>query len=101
GFDGQDYVEFILDFLKASYKYPRLNNLIQNNIMKRHLVNESNVYKIRNLSHECKADLLKNYCEKYIERNEDILNAIKPTQNIPHNYADTQNIPQNCTDSRD
>ncbi|CAG8610798.1 16371_t:CDS:10 [Dentiscutata erythropus] len=99
GFDGQHYVEFILDFLRASYKYPPLNDLIQTNIMKRRLVNERNAKQILELSLKYRADRLKNYCENYIEENKDIVDAIGTNQIIPQNCTEdiTQNIPQNCT----
>ncbi|CAG8602677.1 8204_t:CDS:10 [Cetraspora pellucida] len=92
-FDGQDYIKFIFDIWKASNKCPRLNSIIQNNFIKRGLVNESNVLEILNLSHKYKANLLENYCKEYIKRNKGILDAISTTQNTPQNCADTQNIP--------
>ncbi|CAG8524442.1 43831_t:CDS:10 [Gigaspora margarita] len=101
GFEGQKYVEFILDFLKASYKYQPLNDLIQNNIMKRRLVNERNVKQILELSRKYKADRLENYCNEYFKRNEDIVEAASSIQNIPQNCTeDIQKTPQNCTDTR-
>ncbi|CAG8581332.1 21448_t:CDS:2 [Gigaspora rosea] len=100
GFEGQNYVDFILDFLKASYRYKPLNELIQNDIMKRRLVNERNVKQILELSCKYEADRLKDYCNEYFKRNKDIVNATNTIQNIPQNCTEDilQNIPQNCTE---
>ncbi|RIB06351.1 hypothetical protein C2G38_2046854 [Gigaspora rosea] len=85
-FSGQEYLDFLHDFLKASYKYPTLNDIIQNEIMdeNKHLVNESNVKMVKDLSEECEADHLKKYCEEYIEKNQDIVDTVQKNkaQNI-------------------
>ncbi|CAG8487444.1 18192_t:CDS:10 [Cetraspora pellucida] len=79
---GQDYLDFMLEFLKVSYKYQPLKSIIQNEIVDNSsLINETNVKIIRDLSDEYNAELLKEYCEKYIEKNKDIIDAIHKVQN--------------------
>ncbi|CAG8504108.1 1313_t:CDS:10, partial [Gigaspora margarita] len=89
-FSGQDYLEFLLDFLKESYKYQPLNYIIQNEIMdeNRRLINENNVKKIRDLSDECNANHLKEYCEGYIEKNQSIVDAIDATQTKQNHFIE-------------
>ncbi|CAG8485207.1 6450_t:CDS:10 [Cetraspora pellucida] len=92
---GQDYLDFMLEFLKVSYKYQPLKSIIQNEIVdKSSLINETNVKIVRDLSDDCNAELLKEYCEKYIEKNRDIIDAISTSQstNVSQNSLSSENF---------
>ncbi|CAG8594331.1 22149_t:CDS:10 [Dentiscutata erythropus] len=72
---GQQYLEFMLELLKVSHKFSPLNNIIQNNIMLKNIINISNVKKIRKFSHDYNANQLNKCCEEYIRKNKNIIDA--------------------------
>ncbi|CAG8441168.1 12948_t:CDS:2, partial [Dentiscutata heterogama] len=72
---GQQYLDFMLELLKVSHKFSPLNNIIQNNIMLKNIINVSNVKKIRKFSHDYNAKQLNKSCEEYIRKNKNIIDT--------------------------